>query len=135
MPTAMKITAGVVLALLLALPGGLYLLGMAGVEGRPEPLEVPASGRDACGDLPPAAMAPLDPWRFAWALAAVPMPQWQAPHAQAYWVARHYLIGQLRPSNGEQQLAVAALTVWITRHWNAQQIADTARHLDYCRGL
>ncbi len=51
---------------------------------------------------------------------------------EAYRVARRHLMRQPRHGMLRWQLSSTALTIWITLHWNAAQIADTAGKEDFC---
>lgn len=44
----------------------------------------------------------------------------------AYWVSREYVWQLPRKSMGWWHLTNAALTIWLTRHWTAEEIASAA---------
>lgn len=116
------------------LPGLLYLLGLALVDGWPQPADREPSAVAACSSEPRAGDQPMNPWRVVAQFfdqdarkAKVP-----AVEQEAYWVARRHLMRQPRHGMLRWQLSSTALTIWITRHWSAAQIADTARKEDFC---
>lgn len=117
------------------LPGLLYLLGLALVEGRPKPAERAPGGVAACSSAPRVGYQPLNPWRFAMQVFDKDARQMKVPEVEreAYWVARRHLWRQPRHGMLRWQLSSTALTIWITRHWSAAQIADTARKEDFCQ--
>ncbi|HDS1039884.1 TPA: hypothetical protein QDZ42_003525 [Stenotrophomonas maltophilia] len=128
------ISVVVLVAGIALLPGLLYLLGLALVEGRPKPADRAPSGVAACSSEPRAGYQPMNPWRFTAQFfdedgrkANVPVVE-----QEAYWVARRHLWRQPQQDMLRWQLSSTALTIWITRHWSAAQIADTARKEDFC---
>ena len=117
------------------LPGLLYLLGLVLVDGWPQPADRAPSGMAACSSELRTGFQPMNPWHFAAQFfdedarkAKVP-----AVEQEASWVARRHLIRQPRHGMLRWQLSSTALTIWITRHWSAAQIAETARKEDFCR--
>jgi hypothetical protein len=117
------------------LPGLLYLLGLALVEGRPKPADRVPSGVAACSSEPRTGYQPMNPWRFAAQFFDKDAMQKKVPEVEreAYWIARSHLWRQPRYGMLRWHLSSAALTIWITRHWSAAQIADTARKEEFCR--
>ena len=129
------ISVAVLVAGIALLPGLLYLLGLALVEGRPKPADRAPSGVAACSSEPRTGYQPMNPWRFAAQLFGKDAMQKKVPEVEreAYWVARRHLWRQPRHGMLRWQLSGTALTIWITRHWSAAQIADTAKKEDFCQ--
>lgn len=123
------LVAGIVL-----LPGLLYLLGMALVDGRPKPAGRAASNVAACGTEPRAEYQPMNPWRFTAQFFDKDVMK-KAPEVEreALWIAQSHLSQQPHRGMLRRHLSSAALTIWITRHWGAAQIADTARKQGFCQ--
>jgi len=103
-------------------------MGAAGKADR-EP-----SGVAACSSEPRAGSQRMNPWSIIVQLfdeharkANVPVVE-----QEAYWVARRHLMQQPRHGMLRWQLSSTALTIWLTRHLSAAQIADTARKEDFC---
>lgn len=116
------------------LPGLLYLLGLALVEGWPKPADRAPSGVAACSGEPRMGFQPMNPWRFA-ARFFDPGALKKATdiEREAFWVARRHLMRQPQHDMLRWHLSSTALTIWITRNWSAAQIADTARKEDVCQ--
>ena len=116
------------------LPGLLYLLGLALVDGRPKPADRAPSGVAACSSEPRTGYQQMNPWGFVVQLFDEDARKANVPvfEQEAYWVARRHLMQQPRHGMLRWQLSSTALTIWITRHWSAGQIADTARKEDFC---
>lgn len=131
--------AWIALLLLLAfvalLPGMLYLLGLAWVEGWPKPADRAPSGVAACSSELRTGYLPMNPWRFAAQFFDKDAMKKKVPDVEreAYWVARRHLWRQPQHDMLRWHLSSTALTIWITRHWSAAQIADTARKEEFCR--
>ena len=123
------LVAGIVL-----LPGLLYLLGLAWVDGWPQPADREPSGVAACSHEPRAGYQPMNPWGYAAMFFDEDAMKAKVPDVEqeAYWVARRHLMRQPRHGMLRWHLSSTALTIWITRHWSAAQIADTARKEDFC---
>lgn len=116
-----------------ALPGVLYLYGLASIHALPQPADVAPSYRAACNDAPRDQVESWNPWRYTFASFSTPMEQAAPVNHEAAWVAARHLMRGPRMRTGKWHLANAALTIWITRHWSATQIADTARAEAFCR--
>jgi len=131
--------AWIALLLLLAfvalLPGLLYLLGLAWVEGWPQPADRAPSGVAACSSEPRMGHLPMHPWSFATQFFDKDAMKKKVPDVEreAHWIARRHLWRQPQHDMLRWHLSSTALTIWITRHWSAAQIADTARKEDFCR--
>ncbi|WP_313179130.1 hypothetical protein [Stenotrophomonas sp.] len=128
------ISVVVLVAGIALLPGLLYLLGLAWVDGWPHPADRKPSGVAACSSEPRAGYQPMNPWHFTAQFFDKDARKAKVPvvEQEAYWVARRHLMQQPRHGMLRWQLSSTALTIWITRHWSAAQIADTARREDFC---
>ncbi|MEG2802984.1 hypothetical protein [Stenotrophomonas sp.] len=116
------------------LPGLLYLLGLAWVEGWPTPADRVPSGHAACSDQPRTGRQPMNPWGFTMRFFDAGPPKKQDEvEVEAFWVARQHLDRQPQHATVRRHLSTTALAIWITRHWSAAQIADTASKEDACR--
>jgi hypothetical protein len=117
------------------LPGLLYLLGLALVEGWPKPADRAPSGIAACSSDPRTGRQPMNPWSFTAQFFGQDAMKKKVPDVEreAYWVARRHLSRQPQHGMLRWHLSSTALTIWITRHWSTAQIADTARKEDFCR--
>ena len=129
-----------VLVVLLA-PWGLYEWGLSNIDGRPVPphgtklsAEDDALLRHHLNTDSRIPIEPLSPWKYVAAL--VMSDREQSPlgnGAYAAWlIARNYNSSHLKDRHTIYwHLSGAALTIWITRHWTADQIlagaADLAR--------
>ncbi|WP_303636919.1 hypothetical protein [Stenotrophomonas tuberculopleuritidis] len=128
------ISVVVLVAGIALLPGLLYLLGLALVEGRPKPADRAPSGVAACSSEPRPGYPPMNPWRFAARFFDKDvMKKVPDVEREAFWIARRHLWRQPQQGMLRWHLSSTALTIWITRHWSAAQIADTARKEDFCR--
>ncbi len=128
----------VVAGLLMAFPGLVYLTGLAKVDGRPAPADPARFSRETivatwarCGERGPVAVDAVNPWTYATTLLFDPLAI--TPGSIAAWriAARH---------NGKHPMgnmlswhtSGAALSVWIRRHWSAEQIGATLVRDDLC---
>ncbi len=129
------ISVVVLVAGIALLPGLLYLLGLALAGGRPKPADRAPSGMAACSSEPRAGYQPMNPWRFAAQFFDKDVMKKKVPEVEreAFWIARRHLWRQPQRGMLRWHLSSTALTIWITRHWSAAQIADTARKEDFCR--
>ncbi|PAM42212.1 hypothetical protein CEJ63_24705, partial [Acinetobacter baumannii] len=110
------------------LPGLLYLLGLALVEGWPKPADRAPSGVAACSSDPRTGRQPMNPWSFTAQFFDKDAMKENVPDVEreAYWIARRHLWRQPQHGMLRWQLSSTALTTWITRHGSAAQIGDTA---------
>lgn len=124
------LVAGIVL-----MPGLLYLLGLAWVDGWPQPADREPSGVAACSHEPRAGYQPMNPWGYAAMFFEKDAMKAKVPDVEqeAYWVARRHLMRQPRHGMLRWQLSSTALTIWITRNWSPRQIAGTAWAEGYCQ--
>lgn len=77
----------------------------------------------------------MNPWRFAAQFFDKDVMKKKVPEVQreALWIAQSHLSQQPHRGMLRRHLSGAALTIWITRHWGAAQIAGTARKQDFCQ--
>ncbi|WP_414610863.1 hypothetical protein [Stenotrophomonas pavanii] len=129
------ISVVVLVAGIALLPGLLYLLGLALVDGRPKPADRVLSGVAACSGEPRAGYQPMNPWHFTSQFFDKDGMKKKVPEVEreAFWIARRHLWRQPQRGMLRWHLSSTALTIWITRHWSTAQIADTARKEDFCR--
>jgi hypothetical protein len=123
--------------LLLAAPWGLYELGLTNIDGRPMPLSGRAPTLD--DDLllrsvfrmsQPISVHPLTPWSYALDGARSGSMSSTGAAEAAWLIARHYNAEHLKNRHMLWwHLSGAALTIWITRNWTADQIVLTAAEL------
>ena len=122
-------TAGVLVGLLLLSPWLIYAVMLASIEGRPARPErlVAAQEQARIWQLADGTGAlrsePMSPYGFAWELFA-PAGQPPAGETLAYWVSRDYLLAQPRRGMLTWHLSNAALTIWLTRNWTAEELAS-----------
>lgn len=132
------LVACVTAILIFAGPWGMYELGLSNIDGRPTPLN---------GDSPTdednlllrrilktsrsISVQPLSPWSYARDLVTSGPSSSSNAGADAAWlIARHYNAGHLKNRRSLWwQLSGAALTIWITRNWNSDQVVVTAADL------
>lgn len=132
---ARALAGTVVLALVLSLlaPWLAYEIVLARLEGlpaRPQQMATPAQQAEIwqrAGGEGPLAVEPLNPYGFV--LALVARERVRPGDEMAAWVARAHLQQQPRTGMLAWQLRNAALTVWLTRHWSAQELASAAHAL------
>ncbi|MBI3345793.1 MAG: hypothetical protein HY020_01110 [Burkholderiales bacterium] len=122
-------TAAALVSLFLLSPWLIYAAMLASIEGRPTRPEslVPAQEqvrlwRLADGTGEPRA-EPMNPYGYAWELF-VPTGQPAPGETLAGWVSRDYLRAQPRRGMLAWHLSNAALTIWLTRNWTAQELAS-----------
>ncbi len=124
-------TAAGLVSLLLLSPWLIYAGMLASLDGRPMRPEhlLPAQEQvriwqlaDGTGDL---RSEPLSLYGFAWELFA-PTGQPAPMETLAGWVACEHLRAQAHRSMLGWHLSNAALTVWLTRNWTAQELTTAA---------
>jgi hypothetical protein len=129
--------ASVLAALLLGfgLPIGLYGIGISNIEGRPEPpMQVSNLAIDsaflqhAFRSREPVAIRVLNPWTYAASLVTNDIDFSSYNGSTAAWViARNYNSSHLKDRRMTfWHLSGAALTIWVSRHWTAEQIVTAA---------
>jgi hypothetical protein len=133
-------TALALAALVAALPGFAYVAGLAKAHGRPEPAspahyssEAVAAAWARCDEQLPLATQQLSPWGYAGRLLFGNALR-AAPGERAAWriAATHNV---RHPVGGSfwWHMSGAALTIWLTRHWSAEQIGATLARDNLCR--
>lgn len=125
--------------ILASLPGIAYIAGLALVHGRPAPAdpaqfsqETIATAWHQCRENIPVAVQPINPWLFAGKFL-FGNPLQVTPGERAAWLiaSTH---NETRPtgSNLRWHTSGAALTIWITRNWSAEQIGATLAQSNLC---
>lgn len=123
----------ITVTLLLALPPGLYWLGLSGVDGVPEkPLQLASKEQQALvwkrahGNGVPR-IAAINPYSFAMTLFVKKDPGVDPEQVIVWWVAADYLISHQRHSGMSWwHLSGAALAIWLSRHWTQEEILSAA---------
>ncbi len=130
----------VLIALLAAIPGFVYVVALARVHGRPTPADPALFSQEAiadawaqCGEQSPVAVRAINPWgatgRFLFG-----NPLRTTPGERSAWrIARTHNASQPVGNNLWWHTSGAALTIWITRHWSAEQIGATLVRDGSCR--
>lgn len=119
--------------LLLALPPGLYWLGLSSVDGFPQkPLQLASKEQQALvwkrahGNGVPRISA-INPYSFAMTLLFKKDPGVHPEQLIVWWLASDYLIGHQRHKGmGWWHLSGAALTIWLSRNWTQEEILSAA---------
>ena len=121
-------------------PWGLYALGLANVEGRPNaPTGSPLTSEDDALlrrqlKAPHGfSVAPLSPGSYFITLIMAPGSSRSAEEGgtdAAWLVARHYNASHLKSHRAIWgHLSGAALTIWITRNWTPNQVLSGAAEI------
>jgi hypothetical protein len=118
--------------LVIALPLGLYVLGLSNIEGRPEP---PTDTNHVAADTillqqtfrstAPVAVHVLNPWTYAATLLTQDPKDLRSDiGSSAVWlIARDYNYKHLKDRRMSYwHLSGAALTIWVSRNWATDQI-------------
>ena len=129
------VLAGMLGGLIILAPAGLYALGLRNVNGRPSP---PASCHPTLTDRvllehafrmsQPITVKPLSPWAYVnFILEDDSRDAAAGGVAATSLVAQHYNVQHLKDRRSiAWHLSGAALTIWITRHWSADQVLCAA---------
>jgi hypothetical protein len=140
-----KIAGASLLAALLlgfGLPIGLYGIGLSNIEGRPEPpMQISNLAIDtvflqhAFRSREPVALRVLNPWTYAASLVTDGTDFSSDDGSAAAWViARNYNSSHLKDRRMTfWHLSGAALTIWVSRHWTAEQIVTAAAAITWSR--
>jgi hypothetical protein len=135
------VLSGVLLAIIGLAPLGLYTWGLSNVSGRPSP---PAPCHPTLADRAllehslrmsqPFTVKPLSPWAYIHFILEDDARNPAAGGIEATWlVAQYYNTQHLKDRRGiAWHLSGAALTIWITRHWSADEVlcgaVEVTRH-------
>ena len=120
------------LLLILLVPLGLYQWGLSNVDGRPQRPSAKADASEMAriwkqaGGEGAVVIAPMNPYG---ALISVVAHDRRPPPGEvlAYWIARSYLLEHRRGAGtAGWHGSVAALTIWLTRHWSADELLTVA---------
>jgi hypothetical protein len=122
-------TAAALLLLSPLSPWLIYEATLANIDGRPaKPAQMASAEQQArvwqcargTGEL---RVEPMNPYGFVGRFIAgdpAPVPG----ETLAYWVSREHIWTQPRRSMLWWHLSNAALTIWLTRHWTAEELAS-----------
>lgn len=123
---------GTFLALILVAPLALYMYGLSGVDGRPErPVQMASEAEqqriwNQARGVGPVVIKQMNPYGYALDFfnGRVRPP---AGEILPYWIARTYLLEhRLNSGTLSWHLSSAALTIWISRNWSAEEILTVA---------
>lgn len=128
------------LALLIAAPGLVYVIGLSKLHGRPTPADPALFSRNEiaaawaqCHESPPGAAVATNPWSVAGNLLfGSPRHVKSGEHA-AWRIASAHNAGSPLQSSTAWHISGSALTIWITRHWSAEQIGATLARDQLCK--
>ena len=120
------------LVLILVAPLALYGYGLSGVDGRPErPVQMASQAEQQriwnhARGVGPVVIKPMNPYGFVLDFFNGQMRP-PAGEILPYWIARAYLPEhRLNEGNLSWHLSCAALTIWISRNWSAEEILTVA---------
>ena len=127
-----KIAALVVVVVIALSPGIAYLLGLQRAGGRPEaakPSSISSAEIQAawsrCGEQLPMSVQRLNPWQLTVRFLFGDESRAGPGESAAHQVAAKHNLTHAAGTMGWWHLSDAALTIWITRHWSAEEIAAT----------
>jgi len=123
-----------------AFPGIVYIIGIYRVDGRPAPAnpenysqEFMDKAWSQCREKLPVEVQPTNPWAVA-SKFLFGNPLRTTPGERAAWrIASTYNAAHRMGNNTWWHTSGAALTIWVTRHWSAQQIAATLVRDNLCK--
>jgi hypothetical protein len=129
-----------IIGLLAALPGLVYIVGLAKVHGRPTPADPARFSQEAiaaawqqCQETPPIAVQALNPWGFTGKFL-FGNPLHTVPGERSAWrIASTHNVSHPVGNSLWWHTSGTALTIWITRHWSAEQIGATLARDSLCQ--
>ena len=144
---AISISAiSVILLLLALLPGIVYFAGLFNIDGRPDfaqTCQLNSARRlevwRELGENSPykngIAVRALNPWMFVAHFHSATLRKPHAGERAAWFIARNHNMTHL----GNRRMAwwhvsSAALTIWLTRHWTAEELICKANEIKDQRG-
>jgi len=130
----------VLVALLAAVPGFVYVVGLAKVNARPTPADPALFSHEAiaatwaqCRDESPVVVRATNPWGVAGKFL-FGNPLRTTPGERSAWrIASTHNASHSVGSNLWWHTSGVALTIWITRHWSAEQIGATLVRDGLCK--
>ncbi len=130
----------ILLGLIALIPWAVYMTGLLRVEGRPTPADPAAYDRaslvsawEDCRESTPMSVERLDPWTIAIQLL-LEAPSSTKPGQRAAWrIAASHNAAHPVGNMLWWHTSGTALTLWITRHWSADQISATLIRDGSCR--
>ena len=130
----------VIVALFAALPGIVYAIGLAKVHGRPTPADPTLYSQDAivaawqqCQEASPISVKASNPWRVAGRLLLGDPLSTDPGERSAWRIASTHNASHPVGSNLWWHTSGAALTIWVTRHWSAEEIGATLVRDSLCK--
>ncbi len=132
---------GAILIILALLPGIIYFAGLFNIDGRPDfaqTCQLNSAQKLAVwreiGEKSPyengIAVRPMNPWMFVAQFHSATLRKPHAGERAAWFIARNHNMTHL----GNRRMAWwhvsgAALTIWLTRHWTAEQLLCKASEI------
>ncbi len=121
-------------------PGLTYIVGLYRVDGRPTPANPNEYSQEAinsawtkCSEKLPIYVKATDPWTYT-SRFFFSEPLQATPGERAAWrIASSHNITHRMGNNTWWHTSGAALTIWLTRHWSAQQIGATLVRDNLCK--
>lgn len=130
----------VLTALLIAWPGFVYVIGLAKVHSRPTPADPTIFSPEAistawlqCGEELPIAVGVANPWQVAGTLLFDDPRRASAGERAAWQIASTHNASHPVSSNLWWHTSGTALSIWITRHWSAEQVGATLVRDNLCK--
>lgn len=129
-----------IMALLALLPGFVYMVGLAKVHGRPTPADPARFSQGAilaawqqCRETSPIMVQSINPWGVVGNLLFGD-PLRATPGERAAWrIASSHNASHPVGNNLWWHTSGTALTIWITRHWSAEQVGATLVRDSLCK--
>ncbi len=130
----------VFIVLLAALPGIIYFVGLAKVHDRPTAADPALFSQEAittawaqCHEELPITVEPTNPWSVT-SNFFLGSPQRTAAGARSAWriASTHNALNPVG-NNLWWHTSSLALTIWVTRHWSAEQIGATLIRDGLCK--
>ena len=129
-----------ILGAIASLPGVVYLVALARVHDRPapaNPTEYSAESMTAawlrCREKRPVAVQPTNPWGVAGRFLLGDPRNAAAGERAAWHIASSHNIAHRAGGNLWWHTSGAALGIWVTRHWSAEQIGATLVRDSLCK--
>ena len=126
--------------LVAAFPGIVYMVGIARVDGRPTPANPNNYSQEAinlawakCDETLPIEVEKTNPWKIANKFLFGNPLHATTGELAAWKIASSHNANHRMGNNTWWHISGAALTIWITRHWSAQEIGATLVRENLCR--
>jgi hypothetical protein len=123
-----------------SLPAIAYAIGLSKIDGRPTPADPTqftaadlSANWIACREPASVQVVPLNPWGYTVRVLAGDTGFEGSGQLSAWLIARAYNVEHLPKGMKWWHLSGAALTIWVTRNWSAEQIAATLIRDQLCK--